>query len=127
MFEVTMGIGLFGIALHGVLSLINASLSMSDFSQNRVTAVSYSQLILDDARRIAEAGGLSNVETTTAATWTQLLANMGNNTSKLDNETVTVTFPSPGSDPLEIVTLIQWTEKGKTSTYETRTLMTQRG
>jgi type II secretory pathway pseudopilin PulG len=120
--ETVVGIGLFAVALFGIVSLIAFSLNMSDFSQNRMDAADHGRRVLEGIRKEIDRNTIS-----TARAISDWPAQVGLSPLPLDGESVIVTISDPfTSDPVEVKVTIMWTEKGKSVSYDVNTLMTDR-
>lgn len=124
--ELMIGIGLFTIALFGAMSVLSESLSFGKFSESRTLAMNEVRRVAEEIRRLADTGGLASVVNNNWAAWTA--QNLSNT---LDNETVMVTDfqDNPlqnNANPLPVRVRVNWTEKGKVTTYVVDTLVTKR-
>ena len=132
--EVMVGVGLFAIALFGILSLLNFALAMNSFSENRTIAMNDTRRVLEEIRRVANADGLTTVTTTNWSTWatTNLADPAGSGNLSLDSEAVTVTdlqgisLVGNAADPLPVRVTMTWNEKQRPATYVVDTLITSR-
>ncbi|OGW80895.1 MAG: hypothetical protein A3G33_05795 [Omnitrophica bacterium RIFCSPLOWO2_12_FULL_44_17] len=123
--ETVIAIGLFAIALFGILSLIDSSLSLGEFSENRSKAINKARQVMEEVRTVIENNGLSITHGADSwATW--ISANIS---STIPSEQISVTFPGVSGtipNPLPVKVNVSWSEKGKMITHSVEALMTNR-
>lgn len=124
--ELMIGVSLFSIALFGMMMLLGASLALGKFSNDRTIAMNETRRVIEEIRHVADTNGLIAVAGTNWTAW----ANQNLN-NVLDNQVTMVTDLQGNplqnnADPLPIRIRMDWTEKGKATTYSVDTLVTKR-
>ncbi|MBI4395082.1 MAG: hypothetical protein HY583_02680 [Candidatus Omnitrophica bacterium] len=124
--ELTIGISLFTLALFGIIALLGDSLAFGKLSGSRLIVMNETRRVLEEIRRVADTGGLSQVA---SDNWTNWASQNLNNTLTSQNVAVTDTSGNAlinNADPLPVRVTMTWTEKGKINTYSVDTMVTKR-
>lgn len=124
--EILLAITLITIVIAAVGASFQYAASLSSFAQNKITAANDAERTMEEVRRVANASGLTGSNSASDSTyWTTWLS--GQTFSGLPSQSVSVTFPAgTGTDPLQVLVTINWSEKGTTRTFRLYSLVTQR-
>ncbi len=124
--ELLLAVGLMAMIIAAVGGGFGYASSMSAFAKNKVTAANHAEKIMEEVRRVTDAVGLSGTGSATDANyWTTWLA--AQTAPELAGASSSVSFPNgTGSDPLQILVTVNWSEKNATRTFKLYGLVTPR-
>lgn len=124
--EVLLASALLVLAVFALGGGFNYANSVSAFAQSKIMAANDAEKVMEEARRVADAVGLSGTNgVTDSSYWTTWIA--GQTFSSLPNRSISVTFPEGTSgNPIQTLVTVSWTEKGATRSYKLYTLVTPR-
>ncbi|MFH1854584.1 MAG: type II secretion system protein [Candidatus Omnitrophota bacterium] len=122
--ELMIGAAVLIIALVGLIAAYVGCFALNESARNLTIAANDAQCVMEEIRDV-------NIPTNiTAENWTDWAASnppSGGGCNRLDNETVTVTYPSgTDAEPLEILITISWTEKSRQRSAQIATLLSER-
>lgn len=122
--ELTIGAAVLIIALVGLISAFTGCFALNEGSRNLTIATNHGQSIMEEIR---DRNLISNITQEDWTSWAQTDPPDGGGCNTLEGETVQVSYPSgTGADPLEILVMVSWTEKGRQKNIQLATLFTGR-
>jgi prepilin-type N-terminal cleavage/methylation domain-containing protein len=101
------------IGICGILSLFANTMTYTQSAWDLTTATSHAEYLLEEMQSRTTLGELEDID------WNSWAQKQNMNT--LPQETFTVTFPNPGSNPLDIEVLDQWQRNSRNSNVVLKT------
>ena len=126
--EITISMGIFAVAIIGVLLMLVAAQAMEQEAKNMTQAVQDARTILERIRLDVEvnANMTTFADAYPASTYEGWVTNQQAAETEfvnLQDEVVDVTFANPGADPLDVTVEVGWTDRG--GRQRSTTLQTQ--
>ncbi len=112
------------VALAGLIAAYMGCFILNESARNLSIAINHAQIVMEEIRDV---NILSNIVVEDWTGWSATDVPDGGGCNTLNNETISVTYPSgTGADPLEILLTLNWTEKNRQRSVQLVTLMTER-
>ncbi|MBU4589878.1 MAG: prepilin-type N-terminal cleavage/methylation domain-containing protein [Candidatus Omnitrophica bacterium] len=122
--ELMIGAAVLILALVGLIAAYIGCFALNEKARNLTVATNDAQCVMEEIR---DRNTAFNITQEDWSAWAATDPPDGGGCSTLDNETITVTYPSgTGARPLEIIITVSWTEKGRQRNTQISTLLTER-
>lgn len=122
--ELMIGTAVLIIALVGLISAYIGCFALNESARNLTIAVNDAQCVMEEIR---DMNIPLNITSQDWSAWAIADSPGGGGCNKLDNETVTITYPLGTSvEPLEILITVNWTEKNRQRSTQLATLLSER-
>lgn len=122
--EVLIAAAVLAVALVGLLGAFISNFRLIESARNLTTAINHGRSVMEEIRdfNIPE---FVTVQDWTA--WAQTEPPGGGGCTTLNNELVTVAYPSgEAAEPLEILVTVNWSEKGRPRSVQLAGLLAER-
>lgn len=122
--ELMIGAAVLILALVGLIAAYIGCFSLNESARNLTIATNHAQCVMEEIR---DRNLTFNIIQQNWTTWAALNPPSGGGCNSLDNEIITVNYPSGTSaNPLQILVTVNWTEKSRQKSTQLVTLLTER-
>ena len=124
MLELMIGAAVLIVALVGLIAAYTGCFSLNESARNLTIAINDAQCVIEEIR---DRNLISNITQEDWTNWAQTDPPDGGGCNALGDELILVNYPSGiNADPLEIVVMVTWTDRGRPRNTQLVTLLTER-